>query len=294
MITKLHEDLKQQFNDVLQLNHTLDYFLSDGVEYCLMSLIDHATKVSLIHLYDANCASSALDILYKWCDKYGIPKSICLDQYDAYTNICERLNIEQIPLSSRSIYRNIEKIHQLYNDSCIKELKAFDCKTINQANEYLLNDNAFVAQLNTKFAVNPKDINVTINNTVYLNEVELMTHFTIDHICCVKSDYTVQINNTIYQLSRKALIRAGSKVIIRQNIINDNLTTIWMGRVRLDFEIIENYNIFKQNISTIQDSTPKRKTIPAKTHPFRKYKPEKVKRKQSSTKLFDFLSKQHA
>jgi len=79
------------------------YFLSDGVEYCLMHLVDDATKTSLACLYKAECTLSALDVLYKWCCKYRVPQSIYSDRHSTYkVNENHKLTIED-ELNGREI-----------------------------------------------------------------------------------------------------------------------------------------------------------------------------------------------
>jgi transposase len=137
---------KANFNQMLQLDGTFGYFLDDGVEYCLMHLVDDATKTSLAYLYKAECTMSALDILYKWCCKYGVPQSIYCDRHSTYKVnenhkltieeelsgrelpltgfgiVCERLNIKLIYAYSPQAKVLVERKHKLYKDRGIKEL----------------------------------------------------------------------------------------------------------------------------------------------------------------------------
>lgn len=305
---------KEHFNEMLQLDGTFGYFLGDGVEYCLMHLVDDATKTSLACLYKAECTMSALDILYKWCCKYGVPQSIYSDRHSTYKvneshkltieeelsgreigltgfgEVCERLNIKQIYAYSPQAKGRVERKHQLYKDRSIKELKFFGFTTLDTANSFLLKEGGFTERINNRFTIEPRnsdDISIT-----HMDDKQLVQFFTLNNTRVVRNDYTVQLNNIVYQLSRKSVINARAKVVVKENAI-DKCITIWADKTQLDYKIIDNYvrqpqdkNITRKNLEG-----GIKKHAQSKEHPYRQYRPGKLNRTKSSSDQLELLGR---
>lgn len=310
-------DPKDHFNEMLQLDGTFGYFLNDGVKYCLMHLVDDATKTSMAYLYNAEGTFSALDILYRWCCKYGVPHSIYTDRHSTYKvneshkltieeelagkkipltgfgEVCERLNIKQIYAYSPQAKGRVERKHTLYKDRFVKELKLFGITTLDTANEFLLNGGGFTERLNKKFTIEPK-----VNSskfTIHINPEKLLQLFTLNKTRNVRNDYTVSFNNVVYQLSRKAPINCYSKVIVKQHAL-DKSVTIWVGNIKLDYTIVDNYvRPEKEKVAQTSVASTRRKTYtPPEDHPFRQYIPEKQNRQKSSSRQLELLGRYYS
>ena len=305
---------KKHFNEMLQLDGTFGYFLDDGIEYCLMHLVDDATKTSLACLYKAECTISALDILYKWCCKYGVPQSIYSDRHSTYKvneshkltiedelagreigltgfgEVCERLNIKQIYAYSPQAKGRVERKHQLYKDRSIKELKLFGFTTLDTANNFLLKEGGFAERINNKFTIEPQNHNDI--SVVHMDDKQLAQFFTLDNTRVVRNDYTVQLNNVVYQLSRKSVINARSKVVIKENAIDKSIT-IWADKVQLDYNVVDNYVRQPQDKYTSKKlpTQVSKKQVQPKNHPFRQYRLERINRAQSNSKQLELLGK---
>jgi transposase len=92
----MRREPKAQFNEMLQLDGTFGDFLGDGRLLCLMHLVDDATKTSLAILGDAESTESAMQILFQWCLKYGVPQVIYCDRHSTYkVNEKQRATIEE-------------------------------------------------------------------------------------------------------------------------------------------------------------------------------------------------------
>ena len=117
-----------------------------------------------------------------------------------------------------------------------------------------------------------------------------MQFFTLDNTRVVRNDYTVQLNNIVYQLSKKSVVNARSKVVIKQNVIDGSLT-IWADNTQLDYKIIEDYIRPPKDEPKVKiNSDATRKSyIQPKDHPFRQYRPEKTNPGQSSSTQLELL-----
>lgn len=297
----LRREPKAQFNEMLQLDGTFADFLGDGRMLCLMHLVDDATKTSLAMLFEAESTNSALQILYQWCLKYGIPQSIYSDRHSAYKvndrqkltveeelegctarlsefgKVCSKLGIKQIFAHSPQAKGRVERKHQLYKDRWIKELRLANITNIADANVYLKDE--FVDKINVKFTIDAKEARTACDLPT---PTVLAEQFTIDTIRTVRNDYTIQFNNVHYQLPKNTIVNAKAKVIIKTYL--DESLAIFAGKNKLKYTVIENYvrPLINDKNNTSNTKT-KPKYIPPLNHQFRQYKPEKKYRQQSSS-----------
>jgi transposase len=112
---------RKQFGQLVQLDGSSHDWFGDGKQYCLMHMVDDATKTSLAMLCEGETTHVALTILYQWCELYGPPEAIYSDRDSVYKvnepyprltieeelagkteqltdfgKVCERLGIKQI------------------------------------------------------------------------------------------------------------------------------------------------------------------------------------------------------
>ncbi len=303
---------RAQFGEMLQLDGTFGDFLGDGRMLCLMHLVDDATKTSLAMLFETECTQSAMQLLYHWCLKYGIPQSIYSDRHGTYKvnekhkltleeelegteirlsefgKVCERLGIKQIFARSPQAKGRVERKHNLYKDRCVKEFKLDGIKTIEDANTYLAKNNGFVTRLNDKFTIEAREARTAC---VLPTPADLAEQFTIQNIRTVRNDYTVQLRKVVYQLPRNTVINARAKVFIKQYL--DGHIAVFAGSHELKYTVIENYvkSIKNDEVLAIKKQTVVKYT-PPKDHPYRQlYKPEHKSHRQSNSKQLQKLGR---
>ncbi len=304
-----YREPKARFNQMLQLDGTFGDFLGDGNELCLMHLVDDATKTSLAMLFESECTNSALNILYEWCLKYGIPESIYTDRHSTYKvndnqkltieeelegntirlsefgKLCDRLNIAQIFAYSPQAKGRVEKKHQLYKDRWVKELRLDGIKTIAEANEYLRNQ--FSVRLNKLFTIEPREAKTACDLPT---PADLAEQFAIQTTRTVRNDYTVSLDSIVYQLHKNSVVNARSKVLIKHYM--DGSIRIFSGKIELQYTIIDDYKTkhSKQSNNYRLNNKPiTTKFTPPKDHPFRQYKPERKYRYATSSKQLQEL-----
>jgi transposase len=74
---------KPCFNDMLQIDGSFHKWFG-GIETCMMNLIDDATGEDLFLFASEETIESACMLLWVWCKKYGIPRSIYSDRRNMY------------------------------------------------------------------------------------------------------------------------------------------------------------------------------------------------------------------
>lgn len=308
----MRREPKAQFNEMLQLDGTFGDFLGDGRMLCLMHLVDDATKTSLAILGEAECTESAMQLLYQWCLKYGVPQSIYCDRHSTYKvnerqkltieeelegiivrlsefgKVCERLGVKQIFAHSAQAKGRVERKHYLYKDRWVKELKLDGIKTIEEANIYLAKDGGFIDKLNGRFTIEAAEARTAC---VLQTAADLAEQFTINNTRTVRNDYTVQLHNVVYQLPKNTIVNARAKVVIKLYL--DGQMAIFAGKNKLKYTIVQNYiKPDKIEKTMVTKHNMISKYIPPKDHPYRQqYKPEKHYRSQSSSERLQELGR---
>ncbi len=310
----MRREPKAQFNEMLQLDGTFGDFLGDGRMLCLMHLVDDATKTSLAILGDAESTESAMQILFQWCLKYGVPQAIYCDRHSTYKvnekqratieeelesdkvirlsefgKVCQRLGIKQIFAHSPQAKGRVEHKHLLYKDRWVKELKLDGIKTIVEANLYLATVGGFIDKLNDKFTIEAREARPVC---VLPTPTDLAEQFAILNTRTVQNDYTVQLHNVVYQLPRNTVVNARAKVVIKLYL--DGSIVIFAGENKLKYTIVDNYvkpNKPHKKQSVDKTQVPTKWTPPA-NHPFRQnYKSEKKYRQQSNSSQLQELGR---
>ncbi|MDQ1276388.1 MAG: hypothetical protein QG610_1966 [Euryarchaeota archaeon] len=309
-----HRTPRPKFGDMLQLDGSFHDWFGDGKQYCLMHLVDDATKTSLAMLFDGETTHAALIILYEWCKKYGIPGSIYSDRDSVYKvndphqvltieeelsgrtlpltdfgKICDKLGIKQIFAYSPQGKGRVERKHQMYQDRMVKEIKLFNLKNMEEVNNFLLKENGFIAKLNRKFTIEAPGGNAVIN----MPEEQLFEYFTIDDTRIVRNDYTIQYKNQIMQLAKHLVIRAKAKVTVK-TYLNGKIV-VFAGKYKLTHTVLVNY----QKPITVKPDLQKTDTIKSeakKMTPWRTYTPKKSSSGRNKSQMqqgLDYLARMY-
>jgi hypothetical protein len=303
---------RASFGDMLQLDGSFHDWFGDGKQYCLMHLVDDATKTSLAMLFDGETTHAALILLFEWCKRYGIPRSIYSDRDSVYKvndphqvltieeelsgrelpltdfgKVCDRLGIKQIFAYSPQAKGRVERKHQMYQDRAVKEIKLFNLHNLDEVNNFLLKENGFVAKLNRKFTIEATDNNVSIK----MSEKKLLEYFTVDDTRVVRNDYTIQYKNQVIQLGKHAMLRPKTKVVIKTYL--DGKMAVFAGKYKLAYEVLTNYQ--KPVVEKIKPkSVDKVKPVTNSVSPWRMHsnkKPTPPRNKNLVQKGLDYIAR---
>jgi hypothetical protein len=170
---------------------------------------------------------AAMELLWRWIERYGIPQSLYTDKKNVYVIdektraraadsgeevwthfgwACKQLGIEIITAHSPEAKGRVERNHGVYQDRLVKELRLAGLNTIAAANEFLAS--RFCEQLNHKFAVAPRS---AVDYHRSAKGYELASIFCLEEERAVSADWVVRFENQFYQLQppRKALAAKG-------------------------------------------------------------------------------------
>ncbi len=200
-----------------------------------MVMIDDATSIREAYLSKEETTKSALILLWKYIEKYGIPKTIYADYKNVYQldkktkervknkgedgltefgKVCRKLGIEIIGASTPQAKGRVERANGVFQDRLVKELEYEGITTIEEVNRFL--EEGYIDKLNEKFSVYPKSESDFHRKAPLKEEMELI--FAIEEERTVSNDWTIRYGGRIYQIlsGNRKLPPSRSKVKVLQ------------------------------------------------------------------------------
>ena len=225
---------RAHFGELVQLDGSHHHwFEKRAPKACLMNMVDDAQSTTLSWLAEEETIFAAMQLLWQWIDRYGIPQSLYTDKKNVYVidektrekaadsgeevftqfgRACRQLGIKIITAHSPEAKGRVERNHGIYQDRLVKELRLAEINTIEAANEFLQND--YCDQLNEKFAVAPRSA-VDFHRSA--KGYDLASIFCIEEERTLTLDWVVRFDNQFYQLQplRKTQLPKG-QVLVRR------------------------------------------------------------------------------
>jgi transposase len=225
---------RAHFGELVQLDGSHhQWFEKRAPKCCLMNMVDDATGKTLPRFSEEETIFSAMELLWQWIDRYGIPRALYTDGKNVYVvdekmrqraadsgeealtqfgRACKKLGIQIIRAYSPEAKGRVERSHGTYQDRLVKELRLEEISTIETANEMLFT--GYVDGINKKFAVEPR------SKADYHRSpkgYDLASIFCIEEERSVTTDWVVRFENQFYQLQppRKSMVGKGKVVVQR-------------------------------------------------------------------------------
>ena len=262
-----------------------------------MNMVDDATGTTLAMMAHEETTEAAMRTLWRWIERYGVPKALYTDRKNvfvtdreptveeqlldiepmtAFGKACNKLEIEIITANSPQAKGRVERNHGVYQDRFVKELALRDVSTIDGANQLLTE--GFVDELNTKFAKKAKekqDYHRRVPKGLRLHEV-----FSFEETRGVMNDWTIRYKNRLLQILKdnRPLPRPREPVTVRTRL--DGQIELLYRDKKLTFETItpSKRPTVEDTKHTGAESVPlpsrpgskrRRTRVPSKTHPWR-------------------------
>jgi len=279
---------KAHFGELVQMDGSHHKWFEDrGDEGCLMDMVDDATGKTLAMLNEEETIVAAMEVMWAWIERYGIPKAIYVDWKNIYVTkreptveeqlagelpltqfgkACRKLDIEIIMASSPQAKGRVERKHGVYQDRWVKELRLAGIKDIERANQSL---SGFIEKLNARLAVEPRssaDFHRPVPQGMDLRHV-----FCLEETRTVGNDWVVRYKNRFFQIaSQSNLPPSGRKVIVQEHL-DGAVRIVHREREVLFTEIKE---LPQKPMVTQQkqlNSRSKTRYIPPPDHPWRRF-----------------------
>jgi hypothetical protein len=192
-----------------------DWLEGRGPMLTLVGMIDDATDRVVLRFHESETTEAYMDVLRRWIEKHGRPVSWYSDRhgifraekkvagYDQkqsvltqFSRALKELGVELILANSPQAKGRVERLWGTAQDRLVKELRLAKAKTIEEANAVL--ESKFTPWFNRRCTHPPasaNDAHRPLGKNLNLDGI-----LSIQHERVVGNDYTIRINNRVYQL----------------------------------------------------------------------------------------------
>jgi len=195
-----------------------DWLEGRGQKMVLVVMIDDATSKARARFYPAETTQAYMDLLGRYVRKHGRMKAMYVDRdsifraekrdtYDPrpvltqFSRALGELEIELILANTPQAKGRVERFHQTAQDRLVKELRLAGATTIQQANAVL--EKVFLAWFNAHRIVKPLSRN-NAHRPLH-QSMNLAAILSVQEKRRVGNDYTIRLDNRIYQILPPAL-----------------------------------------------------------------------------------------
>lgn len=226
---------RERFGELVQFDGSHHAWFEDrGPKCCLMNMVDDATGTTLSFLRPQETTDAAMELLWAWILRYGIPQAVYCDRKNAFVIdreptieeqlrgiepkspfelACERQGIEVIVAYSPEAKGRVERNHGVYQDHFVKELRLRGISTMDEANAFL--ESTYLTTINERFArppAKPEDGHVPLLDPEVLPDV-----FCRQSIRVVSRDHVITFARRFYLVPKHLLPRPrpDDKVTVR-------------------------------------------------------------------------------
>lgn len=227
---------KECFGELVQFDGSHhDWFEGRGSKCCLMNMVDDATGITESFLIEEETTEAAMNLLWYWILRYGIPQAVYCDRKNAFVLnreptiseqlagiepkspfelACEKLGIQVIVAYSPQAKGRVERNHGVYQDRFVKEMRLRGISTINDANRFLVDE--YIPSVNKKFSKNP--VNSEDAHVPVLKKQELFNVFCFENQRVVSNDFIIRIDNKLFQIQKnnRPIPLPGDKLVVRK------------------------------------------------------------------------------
>jgi Helix-turn-helix domain len=215
------------FGELVQMDTSIhDWTEGRGEAMVLLTMIDDATSRLLARFYPGDTVEAHFDLLGRWLQKYGRPRALYTDRHSIFVpqkkgrfdpegatqfgRALGELDIGLIKAYSPQAKGRVERSFGTAQDRWVKEMRLAKVKTIAQANALL---ERLMPDHNRRFSVaaaQASDGHRAVGASHALPAI-----LSIQHKRVVANDYTIRLENRLYQLDKPIYPgERGSKVII--------------------------------------------------------------------------------
>lgn len=212
-------DRRECFGELVQADGSHhDWLEGRGQWMVLVVMIDDATSRTIARFYPAETTEAYMDLLGRYLRKRGRMKAMYVDKdsifraekRDAdyvqptltqFRRALGELEIDLILANSPQAKGRVERFNKTAQDRLVKELRLAGARTIEQANEVL--EKVFLPWFNRRCAVAPASANDA--HRPLHQSMNLAAILSIQDKRHVTNDYTIRLDNQLYQLLPPAL-----------------------------------------------------------------------------------------
>ena len=208
---RMRRERRACFGELVQADGSHhDWLEGRGPWLVLLVLIDDATSRVVARFYPGEATAGYMDLLKRYFRKHGRMRAIYADRHSIFqaTDVrgepvatqlgraLEALDIALIAANSPQAKGRVERFNGTAQDRLVKELRLAGATTLREANRVL--GRTFLPQFNRRFTVpasSPTDAHRSLSSSMDL--AAILSH---QERRRVANDYTIQMDNRVYQL----------------------------------------------------------------------------------------------
>lgn len=277
---------RKRFGELVQMDGSPHKWFEDRAnKCCLMEMVDDATGKTRGLFSEEETTRSAMALLRKWIELYGVPESLYTDKKNVFVatrdatleeqlagkepktqfgRACDQLGIRIITANSPQAKGRVERKHGVQQDRLVKEMRLKGICTIESANSFL--ESGFMDKQNKKFCVeaaSKADAHRPLPNKTTLDDV-----FCLEESRKVANDWTVSYKNKLLQILKQPNLPNAKATITVRETFEGVVSLIFRGKKIKCQEIAQRPKATPKPLV----SKPKVKNIPPRTHPWRNYR----------------------
>src|SRR5665213_3510712 len=235
---------RSSFGSMVQMDGSHhDWFEGRGPKCVLMVVIDDATNQTYARLYPAETTEAAMDVLSRWIERHGVPRSVYVDRHSIYRDedhpdhptqfgrAMKELGVKLICAHSPQAKGRVERRNAVFQDRLVKEMRLRNISDIRQGNALL--ESQFLEDLDLRYAIKASD-----ENDLHL---ALGAGQVLEEILCVQDervvgqDWCVRWRNRWLQIgSAHAALRLPRRKVLLKHLADGRLLMEHKGE-RLSF-----------------------------------------------------------
>jgi len=282
---------REHFGELVQMDGSHhEWFGAGRPRTCLMNMVDDATGTTMAMMAEQETTEVAMRLLWRWIERYGIPKALYTDKKNvfvtdreptieeqlageepmtAFGKACKKLGIQIIRAHSPQAKGRVERSNGVYQDRLVKELRLQGMTSVEQANKLLAE--GFSQALNVRFGQEPAsetDFHRRVPKRLNLAEV-----FCWEHTRTLQNDWTIRYNNRFYQILKQNRPRPKpkQKVVVRV-LLDGNIQILYRDK-KLKYEAVAQPAPRKTDKpSPAISPKPASQWKPAPDHPWRSFR----------------------
>ncbi len=277
---------KQYFGEMVQVDGSHhDWLEGRGSWLVFMGYIDDARGITFGRFYDYEGTMPAMDSLYRYILKYGIPQSIYIDRLKAYKSTrkptieeqlenkkpmtqferaAKELGIIVIHANSAPAKGRIERGFRTHQDRLIKEMRLAGIKTKDGANVFL---EWYLPKHNRKFSISPaKKGNLHRKSPGKKELKKILCMRTERHL---GNNAVIEHNKQFYQI--KNVPRRRIKMVMVEDRLDGSMHVRNNGSY-FKYREIDPKLIRRSDATKTIRNRARKVYIPPKDHPWKRYK----------------------
>ena len=227
---RCRRERRECFGELIQADGSEhDWLEGRGPRMVLRVMIDDATSKVVARFYPSETTEGYMDLLGRYLRKHGRRVALYTDHDSVFCGECpekkpaqtqfaralEELGIGWIGAGSPQAKGRVERFHGTAQDRLVKELRLAGATTMEQANEVLAG--TFLSWFNRSRTVKPASGN-NAHRPLH-GSMDLAAILSIQDRRTVANDYTIRLDNQVYQLLKPALPgQRGGRVTVERRL----------------------------------------------------------------------------